>query len=213
MRRIDRYWKRCAAGVMAAVTLMLGQGTMQSFAMNAQVVTSPNKIIVQDETQNTGNQGNTGTQTAAVKAEVAGFGEVSTPVTDSSSYFGKGRLTLLANHDTAAQQLAAIIETGEGGLIVVDGGWTDNADYVLKQIKAKGGHVQAWLLTHPDSDHVGALANILYNHANEITIDGIYYSFLEDSWYAEKDANVSGMVAYLKGLLQRFPQLSFTVIS
>ena len=46
MRRIDRYWKRCAAGMMVALTLMLGQGTMQSFAMNAQVVTSPNKIIV-----------------------------------------------------------------------------------------------------------------------------------------------------------------------
>jgi len=172
MRRIDRYWKRCAAGVMAAVTLMLGQGGMQSFAMNAQTITSPNKIIVQDETQNTGSQANTSNQTAVSKAEVVGFGEVSTPVTDSSSYFGKGKLTLLANHDTAAQQLAAIIETGEGGLIVVDGGWTDNTDYVLNQIKAKGGHVQAWLITHPDSDHAGALADILYKHAGEITIDG-----------------------------------------
>lgn len=199
MRRIDRYWKRCAAGVMAALTLMLGQGTMQSFAMNAQVVTSPNKIIVQDETQNTDDQNNNGTQNVVSKAEVAGFGEVSTPVTDSSSYFGKGRLTLLANHDTAAQQLAVIIETGEGGLIVVDGGWTDNTDYVLNQIKAKGGHVQAWLITHPDSDHAGALADILYKHAGEIIIDGIYYSFLEDSWYAEKDANVASMVAYIKG--------------
>lgn len=159
MRRIDRYWKRCAAGVMAALTLMLGQGTMQSFAMNAKVVTSPNKIIVQDETQNTDDQNNNGTQNVVSKAEVAGFGEVSTPVTDSSSYFGKGRLTLLANHDTEAQQLAVIIETGEGGLIVVDGGWTDNTDYVLNQIKAKGGHVQAWLITHPDSDHAGALAS------------------------------------------------------
>ena len=102
MRRIDRYWKRCAAGVMAAVTLMLGQGGMQSFAMNAQTITSPNKIIVQDETQNTGSQANTSNQTAVSKAEVVGFGEVSTPVTDSSSYFGKGKLTLLANHDTAA---------------------------------------------------------------------------------------------------------------
>ena len=89
------------------------------------------------ENKNTGNQNNTNTQTVTTKAEVAGIGEVSTPVTDSSSYFGKGRLTLLANHDTAAQQLAAIIETGEGGLIVVDGGWTDNTDYVLNQIKAK----------------------------------------------------------------------------
>lgn len=110
-----------------------------------QVINSPDRIVVQDENKNTGNQNNTNTQTVTTKAEVAGFGEVSTPVTDSSSYFGKGRLTLLANHDTAAQQLAAIIETGEGGLIVVDGGWTDNTDYVLNQIKAKGGHVQAWL--------------------------------------------------------------------
>ena len=177
MRRIDRYWKRCGACLLAAVTLMLGQGTMQSYAMNAQVINSPDRIVVQDENKNTGNQNNTNTQTVTTKAEVAGFGEVSTPVTDSSSYFGKGRLTLLANHDTAAQQLAAIIETGEGGLIVVDGGWTDNTDYVLNQIKAKGGHVQAWLITHPDSDHVGALADILYKHAGEITIDGIYYSF------------------------------------
>ena len=199
MRRIDRYWKRCGACLLAAVTLMLGQGTMQSYAMNAQVINSPDRIVVQDENKNTGNQNNTNTQTVTTKAEVAGFGEVSTPVTDSSSYFGKGRLTLLANHDTAAQQLAAIIETGEGGLIVVDGGWTDNTDYVLNQIKAKGGHVQAWLITHPDSDHVGALADILYKHAGEITIDGIYYSFLEDSWYAEKDANVASMVAYVKG--------------
>ena len=41
--------------------------------------------------------------------------------------------------------------------------------------------------------------SILYKHAGEITIDGIYYSFLEDSWYAEKDANVASMVAYIKG--------------
>ena len=98
MRRIDRYWKRCGACLLAAVTLMLGQGTMQSYAMNAQVINSPDRIVVQDENKNTGNQNNTNTQTVTTKAEVAGFGEVSTPVTDSSSYFGKGRLTLLANH-------------------------------------------------------------------------------------------------------------------
>lgn len=77
------------ACLLAAVTLMLGQGTMQSYAMNAQVINSPDRIVVQDENKNTGNQNNTNTQTVTTKAEVAGFGEVSTPVTDSSSYFGK----------------------------------------------------------------------------------------------------------------------------
>ena len=39
-------------------------------------------------------------------------------------------------------------------------------------------------------------------HSTEITIDGIYYSFHEDSWYAEHDANVASMVAIQKELLQ-----------
>ena len=68
---------------------MLGQGTMQSYAMNAQVINSPDRIVVQDENKNTGNQNNTNTQTVTTKAEVAGFGEVSTPVTDSSYLFWK----------------------------------------------------------------------------------------------------------------------------
>ena len=140
------------------------------------------------------------------KAQVAGFGEVSTPKTDTSSLFGAGRLTMFANHDTNAQLLSVIIENGEGGLIVVDGGWTNNAEYLLNQIKQKGGHVKAWLITHPDSDHAGALADILYKHNGEITIDGIYYSFHEDSWYAEKDAEVANMVAYLKGAFALVPQ-------
>lgn len=140
------------------------------------------------------------------KAQVAQFGEVSTPKTDTSSLFGQGRLTMLANHDTNAQLLSVIIENGEGGLIVVDGGWTNNTEYLLNQIKQKGGHVKAWLITHPDSDHAGALADILYKHNGEITIDGIYYSFHEDSWYAEKDAEVANMVAYLKGAFALVPQ-------
>lgn len=32
------------------------QGTMQSYAMNAQVINSPDRIVVQDENKNTGNR-------------------------------------------------------------------------------------------------------------------------------------------------------------
>ena len=65
----------------------------------------------------------------------------------------------------------------------------------------------------PDSDHAGALADILYKHNGEITIDGIYYSFAEDSWYAEKDPEVvAKMVAYLKGAFGLVPQDIFTAI-
>ena len=113
---------------------------------------------------------------------------------------------MYANNASTAQLLSVIIENGEGGLIVVDGGWTENADYLLNQIKEKGGHVMAWLVTHPHSDHAGALAEILSKHSGEITIDGIYYSFLEDSWYQEKDSNAAGMVQRLKSIFAQMPQ-------
>lgn len=257
MRR-DSYWKHAAVCVAALTFLLAGAGPVDSFAMQdnsyraqAQVLTSPDKVIITDESgagngvaatgagngasgeakieqvgadgrvqggqaaQNgagqAGNQAQAGAQAQATQTTqpapvTAAIGSVNTPVTDSSSLFGAGRLTMLANHDTAAQLLSVIIENGEGGLIVVDGGWTDNADYLLNQIKQKGGHVMAWLITHPDSDHAGALADILYKHSGEITIDGIYYSFLEDSWYQEKDPNVANMVNYLKGAFAQIPQ-------
>ena len=253
MTRIDRYWKRAAAGLMAAAMLMVwGNGTqLESFAMTGtqpfqksgeQVLSSPGQIIISDGQAGNGAQNasetniqaigqgaqpvlqgvqitsdgsqsasQAGASSASVPAgdvQIAAFGDVSTPVVDSSSYFGPGRLTMYANHETAAQNLSVIIENGAGGLIVVDGGWTDNAEFLLNQIKQKGGHVVAWLITHPDSDHVGALADILYKHSGEITIDGIYYSFLEDSWYGEKDSSVAGMVGYVKGAFANVPQES-----
>ncbi len=158
------------------------------------------------EAAQTGGEAQAAGNTVPAAPRIEAFGAVNTPVTDSSSLFGAGRLTMYANHEASSQLLSVIIENGEGGLIVVDGGWTDNAEFLLNQIKQKGGHVQAWLITHPHSDHAGALADILYKHSNEITIDGIYYSFLEDSWYQEKDANAAGMVSHLKGAFANISQ-------
>lgn len=164
-------------------------GAVQDAGQTAQDASQSNQTISDSQAANT----------VPGAPHVEAFGAVNTPVTDSSSLFGAGRLTMYANHDSDAQLLSVIIENGEGGLIVVDGGWTYNADFLVNQIKQKGGHVQAWLITHPDSDHAGALADILYKHSKEITIDGIYYSFLEDSWYQEKDPGIISMVDYIRG--------------
>ena len=113
--RLDRYVRRAAA-CLCTLTLLL-TAPARSFGMEA----------------------------AAESPAPPVFGSVRTEVMDSTSLFGPGRLTMLANHDTRAQMLSVIIETGQGGLIVVDGGWRENSEYLLNQIKAKGGHVQAWL--------------------------------------------------------------------
>ena len=172
MTRIDKYWKRSAAGLLAALMLMAGGRGMnfESFAMTSKTpfmeeaaLQSPGTLVINDgqaavqasqdiltpvQIGTDAGQAQAAAQTgqgaaSGGTAQVMAFGAVSTPVTDSSSLFGAGRLTMYANHDTNAQSLSVIIETGQGGLIVVDGGWRANAEFLLNQIKQKGGHVQA----------------------------------------------------------------------
>ena len=59
------------------------------------------------------------------------------------------------------------------GLIVVDGGWTEDAKSVRAVINELGGHVDAWILTHPHQDHIGAF-NSLYKDLDGIEIENIY---------------------------------------
>ena len=59
------------------------------------------------------------------------------------------------------------------GLIVIDGGWTDDAAYVREILNELGGNVDAWILTHPHQDHVGAF-NLLYTELEGITVKTIY---------------------------------------
>lgn len=59
------------------------------------------------------------------------------------------------------------------GLIVVDGGWEEDAASVREVIYELGSHVDAWILTHPHQDHIGAF-NLLYKELDGITIDHIY---------------------------------------
>lgn len=65
------------------------------------------------------------------------------------------------------------IYNDKAGLIVVDGGWNECADYVRNTIKTFGGHVDAWILTHPHMDHIGAF-NEIYANPDGITISEVY---------------------------------------
>ena len=58
--RIDRYWKQAAAGLLAMMLLMTAGSSMNSFAMTdsqpfkaqGQALTSPDKIIIKDDQDN-----------------------------------------------------------------------------------------------------------------------------------------------------------------
>ena len=127
---------------------------------------------------------------------------VAAPIT---GYLGGSKLTLLANQ-TASQMLSVLIETNQGKIIMIDGGVEEDAAHLIQSLMARGGHVDTWLITHPHSDHVGALNYILSHPECGITVDNLYYSFANLSWYQEYEAYRADMVAALMNTLSLLPQ-------
>lgn len=134
----------------------------------------------------------------------------STPVTGQETpLFGGGSLTMMYGR-TGAQMLSVLLQSKEGGLVVVDGGWEGDADALLEAVRARGGHVNAWLITHPDSDHAGALCNILGRGETGIVIDHIYCCLAGVDWYNAVDPGEAPFITLFKQRLA-LPPLGMVV--
>lgn len=59
------------------------------------------------------------------------------------------------------------------GLIIIDGGWKEDAQGVRDVVKMFGNRVDAWILTHPHQDHIGAF-NEIYKDPQEMEIGRVY---------------------------------------
>lgn len=78
-----------------------------------------------------------------------------------------------------------ILESG-GTLLVIDGGFSSEAPYLYEYLKALGGHVTAWFITHFHHDHFGAFTTILKEHP-DVTVDKVYYHFPSDEFLLERE--------------------------
>lgn len=120
------------------------------------------------------------------------------------SMLGGAKLIMLKS-ESGKQILSCIIQTSQGKMIVIDGGFGTDAPVLLDQLWARGGHVGAWLVTHPHADHVGALFEVLEYKERNLTIDGVYYSLAEPSWYSQRDAKDQEMAHALINTLSQMP--------
>lgn len=100
----------------------------------------------------------------------------------------KGAEIMMLSGATKSQMMSYVITTKSGKLIVVDGGLEADADKLRDIIVQKGGNVDAWLITHPHSDHVGAITKLLNDGLGNIQIQGVYYHFLDNDWYTRNEA-------------------------
>lgn len=128
-----------------------------------------------------------------------------------SKLFNGGSLSLLSDYDNR-QMLSMVLQDKNGSLVVIDGGWDIDADHLSDVIRSKGGHVSAWFVTHPHSDHVGALVKILNNPDRKITIDNVYYSMADQSWYDKVESSRSQMASDLHSALSTLPAESLHTV-
>lgn len=148
---------------------------------------------------------------ATAAAVMIGFGAEEEIITegekekrDETPVLGGVELTMLKSQ-SKGQMMSFLLETKEGSLIVIDGGRWEDGDYLAQQIKERGGHVSAWLLTHTHTDHVGALIKLLQNEADGqgagIQVDNFYYNFADVDWYALHDQEELGTADTITKLL------------
>lgn len=94
---------------------------------------------------------------------------------DSTGYIAdtKTEYTVTQYPDLTGQQATFYTISKDDTLIIIDGGWTGNADAVRKVIAQHGNVVDAWILSHPHKDHAGAF-NVIFQDPQGITVKEIY---------------------------------------
>lgn len=140
--------------------------------------------------------------TAAQTVQTSGMASASTSISTGAS--GIGELWMLGS-TTGAQNLSIVIKSPNGKLIVIDGGWEADADKLSSLILQQGGKVDAWLITHPHEDHVGALCTILNDASRKIKIDKIYCSLATPDWYRQVSPTGAGIADQLLRAFTKLP--------
>lgn len=99
-----------------------------------------------------------------------------------------------------AQMCGYFIKTRDNKIIVVDGGNILERANLDQYIQKNGGKVDAWFITHPHNDHIGAMLELI--NGNNIQVDHIYASLNTDEWYKENEPARYGTIEKLKQVLQ-----------
>lgn len=102
-----------------------------------------------------------------------------------------------------AQMMFYTIEASDGRFMIIDGGWDWNADAVREVIAKHNNHVDAWILTHPHPDHIGAF-NAIMENPEDITVDMVYDVFIDLEEYQNVAEEWDRIDVYEKHLEQAF---------
>ena len=88
---------------------------------------------------------------------------------------------------SGGQMNSYVMQTVNGKLIVIDGGFEEDASYLKGFLAALGNNVDMWFVSHQHMDHISALIVILKN-PGDLKINKIYGS-LGPHWVEVHDGN------------------------
>lgn len=95
------------------------------------------------------------------------------------------------------QMMFYSITNSRDQLVLIDGGWDTDAERVREVIEAHGGHVDAWVITHPHPDHCGAFNAIMAaNTDGSVVVDKIYTTPVNRKRYQETAHDYDMIDAY-----------------
>ena len=166
---MGKRWKKMCCRVMMMVLVFTGIAGSVSCSYAGPSSDAAQVIVVRSQAQGPG---------------VVALADTAENVPLEEGYLGGAELRLLASED-GGQNLSCVIRTKDGSVIVLDGGRETDAAHLSEVIQSMGGRVTAWLITHPHSDHIGALTSILNTSPAPVEIDRIYYSFLDNNYYEQ----------------------------
>ena len=73
-----------------------------------------------------------------------------------------------------------VLLTDNGRVVVMDGGVAEETSYLRGFLAALGNEVEAWFISHPHADHMGALREIL-KAPGDVRVKRIYHSRFSES--------------------------------
>ena len=77
------------------------------------------------------------------------------------AYFGGGWQMFMYSGRPTDISLSTLFRSPSGRIVMIDGGWGADGEFLLDEIKRLGGVVDTWFLTHAHRDHYRALGEIL----------------------------------------------------
>ncbi|MGK6350173.1 ComEC/Rec2 family competence protein [Parapedobacter sp. DT-150] len=104
---------------------------------------------------------------------------------------------------TPSQMNSYVFLTDNGKVCVMDGGMAGDAPYLRGFLAALGNEVEAWFISHPHQDHLGALNEIL-KAPNGLTIHTIYHSELSKAFYEQHELGHKELTAAYYATLGNF---------